>query len=54
VSAVQLRAEHSLALLAQLPQIRPLHLRVLQALKQGLQLVVDLVGARVLLEKFPK
>jgi capsule polysaccharide export protein KpsE/RkpR len=54
VFEVQPQAEHSLALLAQLPQIRLLHLQALLALKQGLQLVVDLVGARVLLEKFPK
>jgi hypothetical protein len=52
---VLLRAGHSLALLVQPLQIRPLHLQALQAHKQDLQLVVvDLVGARVLLEKFRK
>jgi hypothetical protein len=51
VSAAQLRAEHSLALQVQLPQIRPLHLQALRAVKLDL---LPVVGERVLLEKFPK
>jgi hypothetical protein len=52
----QLQVGLSLALLVQLRQTQPLHLRALRALKLDWQLVepVALVVVRVLLEKFPK